>query len=497
MLAAAGQRYLNGKIFEDISTELVISLAILAEHESSILSENFSGLSKMLNTQLQQNCQSYETYLRQKFELMLAANVSHIPGLYQFVRDNNERPLSTQLSLEWLTKFPNLPPKIANELVDCVVSTPDSEREKAWGDLNEIVEKRLDELIAIGQSSQDEIDFEEEKVWRSAQFLINFETAVNHIPEITKENKDWLWSLTDKYCDQHYHQIIQTIPVTIGQLKWIVMNFREFWPKVGQPEGVVMGNTNPWNASEILERSIYQIAKEPSDEAALALSELRDMPRDGYTNHILSAIAQNRRARIEAKFESPTIGQIKAVLTDGQPESATDVQSIVLESLSVLQDKLRGDPFNSVNNFYSDEGVPRRENECRNQMLIALGDLPYHIQSSAEFNMPQGRRSDVAFSFGQIEIPLETKGQWHRNVWTAASTQLDRYYCKTYKSASKGIYVVFWFGQYVPANKKLRPPPNGGQRPESPEDMRVALQARIPLERRSDIEIVVLDVSRE
>ncbi len=497
MLAAAGQRFLSGNNFEDMPTELVISLAILAEHESSILSEKFSGLLQILNVQLQQNCQSYETYLRQKFELMLTANVSHIPGLYQFLREDTERPLSTQLSLEWLNSFPNLPRKITNELVDCIISAPNSEREQAWGELSEIVGNRLDELIAIGQSNQDESDLEEEKIWRSAQFLINFETAVNHIPDITEENKDWLWSLTNKLCDNHYHQIYQTIPVTVEQLKWIVVKFRKFWPRVGRPGGVMTGVTNPWDAAELLVRSIFQIAKDPSDEAALALSELREMPIDSYTNHVLSAIAQNRRSQIEASFKSPTISQIKAVLTDGRPGSPSDVQSIVLEELSELQGRLRGHPLNPVNNFYSDEGVPRHENECRDQMLIAMGKLPYNIQFPAEFTMPQGKRSDIAFTFDEFVIPLETKGQWHRNVWAAATDQLDRYYCKTSKSASKGIYVVFWFGKNVPPGKRIKPPPNGGQRPESPEDMRVALQARIPLERQTDIEVVVLDVTRE
>ncbi len=495
MLAAAGQRYLSGKNFEDLSTELVTSLAILAEHESSILSEKFFGLTESLNAQLRKNFHTYEIYQRQKFEVMLASNMSHIPGLYHFVRDDIERPLSTQLSLEWLKKFPDLPLKTVRELVDCVINAPNNEREKAWCQLAEIVEKRLGKLNIVSKLHKDRNYLDEERVWRSVQFLINFETAVNHIPNITEESKDWLWSLTGIYYD-HYYQHNQKIPVTIDQLKWIVMNFRKFWPRVGQPDGVIMGVTNPWDATEILERSIYEIAKEPSDKAASALSELRDMSHDDYTNHILSAIAQNRQTQIEAKFESPTISQIKAVLTDGKPESATDVQSIVLENLSELQDRLQGDPLNPVNNFYSDKGDPRSENECRDQMLIAMGKLPHQIQSPSEVRMPQDKRSDAAFVFSDIEIPLEAKGQWHKDVWTAATTQLDRYYCKTSKSASKGIYVIFWFGKNVPARKRLKRPPDGVQMPESPEDMRIALKALIPSERRADIEIVVLDVTR-
>ena len=495
MLAAAGQRYLSGRKFEDLSTELVLSLAIIAEHESSIISKCFSGLTDMLNAQLQKGFQSRENYLRQKFELMLASNMSHIPGLYRFVREDSERPFSTQLSLEWLEKFPDLPHQIVSEFVDCVISVPGKEREDTWCHLTRIVEKRLDELNVVSQLHQDSNYSEVKKYWLSVQFLVNFEAAIEHIPNITTENRDWLWLLAGDFLDP-YSRHTQTVPFKVDQLKWIVTKFRYVWPKVVRPNGVLMGTTNPWDATNILVHSIYQIAKEPSDEAELSLSELRDMPPDDYTKYILSAIAQNRRVQIEARFKSPTISQIKAALTDGRPESATDVQSIVLENLSELQNRLRGDPLDLVDNFYCDDGSPRNENECRKQMLIAMGTLPYQIQSPIEYSMPRGRRSDVAFIFGDVVIPLEAKGQWHRDVWTAATTQLDRYYCKTSKSASKGIYVVFWFGKDVPSNKGLKLPPAGGPRPDSPEDMRIALQSLIPSERRSDIEIVVLDVTR-
>ena len=497
MLAAAIERCLSGQDFEDLPTELVLSLAIISEQESSILNDNFNELTDVLNTQFEKKFHSRENFLQQKFELMMESNVSHVPGLYRFCRDDNERPFSTKLSLEWLKKYPNLPLNIVNELFECVIHVPNTERENSWHELARISKNRLDELIVVENSNQGNNASNEVRLWRSVQFLIDFETAAKHLPDITEENKDWLWSLTSDYYE-HNFQNSQSIPVSIDQLKWIVTKFREFWPKIGRPDGVAMGIRNPWDATEIIERSIDLIAKEPSDEAASALSELRDLPRDSYTDYILSAIAQNRRAQIEAKFKSPTISQIKSVLTDGRPESAADVQSIVLDKLSELQIRLKGDSLNPVNNFYSDNGNPKTENLCRDQMLMAMGELPFDIQCPTEHRMPQNRRSDAAFVFHNIEVPLEAKGQWHNDVWTAASDQLDRYYCTTYKSQSKGIYVVFWFGNgnKVPAGKRLKPPPDDRRKPESPEDLRTALQALIPSERKSEIAIVVLDVTR-
>ena len=219
------------------------------------------------------------------------------------------------------------------------------------------------------------------------------------------------------------------------------------------------------------------------------------MPEDGYTIHIQAAIARQHRNMLESRFRNPLSADLKAVLDDDPPKSAADVQAIVLEQLGKLQTKLHGDPFNIVNNFY-DGLKPKTENECRDQMLIALGELPFGIQSPPEAAMPRGKRGDAAFTYQDIAVPLEAKGQWHKDVWTAASTQLDRLYATDYRAASKGIYIVFWFGTNAHAGKRLKKPPTGVTNPTTAEEMQVLLQQTIPAHRQGDIKVVVLDVTR-
>ena len=486
MLAGAGQRYLDGQGFGDFPDDLVHSLAIAAEHESSSVKEHFDGLQEDLDARLRANPKTYEAYLRQKFEPMLAAKRRHLPGLYQFARQDIERPLSTRLSLEWLERFPGLPLNVDRELADCIIHTTETERDDAWPALATIAAQRLADL---------ETGSDAEMLWRSLQFLLDFENAIVRIPPITLENRDWLWSLTNSFYER-YERNKRVAIISTCQLKWIVAKFRTVWPHTERPNGVRRGDTNPWDATELLEWAIYQIARDPSDEAAQALAVLRDMPRDDYTVITQSAIAENHRARMEVRFKSPSLPELKGVLANQPPQSAGDVQSIVLDELTQLQDRLRGDALNLINNFYDDSGEPRTENECRDQMLIPLGKLPFGIQLPPEVAMPQGKRGDAAFVYGDIAVPLEAKGQWHREVWTAASTQLDRYYTVAHKSASKGIYVVFWFGYEASARKRLKLPPNGAPKPQTAEDMRLELQALIPTERRSDIAIVVLDLTR-
>ena len=158
--------------------------------------------------------------------------------------------------------------------------------------------------------------------------------------------------------------------------------------------------------------------------------------------------------------------------------------------------RLRGDPTNPVNNFYADSGTPREENPCRDQMLIALGALPYTITYLPEVAAPQGKRSDAAFSYGNFRVPLEAKRQWHKDLWNAATTQLDRLYASDHAADGKGIYVVFWFGPNEAGGRRMPRHPQGESAPTTPQELETMLRALLSTGRDSDIAIMVLDCTR-
>jgi hypothetical protein len=488
MLAGAGQRFLSGHGFEYLSDELVSALAISCEQELLSGREQFEGLEEALNDHLRGKPQAYETHLRRKIEPMLLANRTHIHGLYRLTRTDGERPLSMRLSLEWLQRFPDLSLEVERDLVGCLLYAPAENRVEYWPELAAIGKARLSAISG---------DDERAKYWRGIQFSLDLDDAVNNFPEISATNKEWLWYVSRPIYQRHSER--EHYPsASLRFLAWIVTTFRVAWPYTNRPSGTTSGDQNSWDATELIEWAIYQIGKDPSDDASAALRQLRDAPEDGYSTTIQANIANQRRARLEAHFKSPSLAAYKTVLsTNGAPQSAADVQAIVLSELAFLQERLRGDALNPVNNFYDDTGRPRDENACRDQLLIALGPtLPFNILTPPEVAMPQGNRSDGAFAFCDISVPLECKGQWHKDVWTAAATQLDRFYSMEHKAAKKGIYVVFWFGANVPAGKRLKPPSNNAPKPESAHDMQLALQTLLPIERRADIAIFVLDVTR-
>jgi hypothetical protein len=74
MLAGAGQRFLSGQGFDDLSVELVSALAIACEHELLSGREQFEGLEEALNDHLRKKPAVYETHLRRKIEPMWTCN---------------------------------------------------------------------------------------------------------------------------------------------------------------------------------------------------------------------------------------------------------------------------------------------------------------------------------------------------------------------------------------------------------------------------------------
>ena len=129
-------------------------------------------------------------------------------------------------------------------------------------------------------------------------------------------------------------------------------------------------------------------------------------------------------------------------------------------------------------------------------LLQILGDLPSGISCQPEGHLADGRRVDIKCSYDNLMLPIEVKGQWHRSLWRAADEQLYGLYSSDWRADSKGIYLVFWFGQEVPNNKKPTSPENGERCPETADELREELAKNSFAAQQKRIEIFVLDLVR-
>ena len=67
-----------------------------------------------------------------------------------------------------------------------------------------------------------------------------------------------------------------------------------------------------------------------------------------------------------------------------------------------------------------------------------------------ERHMSGGNRCDITASatIGGANrlLVIEVKGQWNRELYTAASAQLDQRYAIHPDAARQGVYLVLWYG---------------------------------------------------
>jgi hypothetical protein len=120
----------------------------------------------------------------------------------------------------------------------------------------------------------------------------------------------------------------------------------------------------------------------------------------------------------------------------------------------------------------------------------------YDVQRITEADMPNTKRVDLAFARRQLQLPMEVKGQWHPEVWHAATGQLEAKYLVDWRSEQRGIYCVLWFGDLPSkSGRRLKVPPVGLKTPQSADEMRRMLVEQVPEARRALIDVVVLDLT--
>ncbi|MEP3347739.1 MAG: hypothetical protein ABJN34_05145 [Litoreibacter sp.] len=85
---------------------------------------------------------------------------------------------------------------------------------------------------------------------------------------------------------------------------------------------------------------------------------------------------------------------------------------------------------------------------------------------------------------------VEVKGQWHKELYTAAAAQLHERYSIHPDAANQGIYLALWFGpdEKVAALKNTEI--------TSAQGLKESIQKQMPTELIPVIDVFVLDVSK-
>lgn len=113
------------------------------------------------------------------------------------------------------------------------------------------------------------------------------------------------------------------------------------------------------------------------------------------------------------------------------------------------------------------------------------------VELRPEDHVADDKRVDIVAQIAPEKIvPIEVKGEWNRELWTAADKQLDHLYVNDWR-AEFGIYLVLWFG-----GSELKSPPRSIPKPTSPNELRIALTRGSAAAGKGRVSVVVLDLTR-
>lgn len=480
IMAGLYERMRHGKGFADLSAPLK-QAALLLSHDDHgwNLDTEKDVLRAALEAEIIPTPEARLAFARLWIEPALNAGKAPVAGLSKLAHDPEWQATGVALGAEWLTSFPSVPESVEADLVGCLTCGG------ALDALRHVAHARAETEF---RSSDHRLS------WLAIDVLVRFDTVQPDLTGIGANHPDFIWSLRDLLRFERHSGML---PLKVAQTEWIITEFREQWPYAGL-EDIGSGNTSGYDATDFLRSLISRIADDTSIEAAGAMARLVAGPSDSYGELIRHLAAEQRQKRAEEDFSALAPADLSALLDDGPPSNIEDLKALVREEMAVAQRKFIGDDLDSVVEFWTDNGSPRDENRCRDRLAAMIGPelARYDIQRITEADMPHTKRADLAFVCGSMQLPVEVKGQWHGEVWDAATSQLDVQYLIDWRSEKRGIYCVLWFGDLPSAtNRRLKAHPDGLPAPASAEVMRTMLIERIPEARRALIDVVVIDLS--
>lgn len=383
-------------------------------------------------------------------------NFGPILGLNRLVEEELFSDIAKSLVTEWIERHPNVSSHTLQVL------------------LSGAIRYSLDEAARLTRHfvTHEQWKSEDQRnIWMSTAFLIDFDHHKEILVAYASEDTERLWSLKTMTSPERKNR--ENWPnLGAAQNYFLIAHFGPYWPPANMPTGTTVGGQQPWEASEFISNRIYDLATDLSDEAELLLRKLIDADGlEGYRDRIKHVYQQQLRGRAEAKKVLPSSQDVKRILLEREPTSHNDFQALIIDELHYLQERIRNGSTNNILIYWNNE-TPHGENYCRDRIASALNLRleRYNIRAHTEGTMQNNTRCDLLCTHGQIDVPIEIKGQWHTDLWQAAWTQLNDY-THHYRANGRGIYVVLWFGYMGPKKNKNPYSGKGRRKPKTISEM--------------------------
>ena len=279
---------------------------------------------------------------------------------------------------------------------------------------------------------------------------------------------------------------------TFGKLIEIQMPFAEVdWPLGGGAVSQAM------NLGDHVRGLISKLTALSTQESLEEINRLLELPSlEKIKRHLLSSKHEVIQRLRENTFSHPSLHNVSTILSNKSPTGPADLQAIVLDHLEKIATDIQTSNGDLYRQFWTEgtDNKHKSENSCRDALLAMLRTHlePLGIDSQPEFDYVSDKRADIRVSYrNSITVPIEIKGEWHSELWTAVQSQLISQYTKQKETEGFGIYLVLWVG-----GTEQSPARDGGKRPLTSTDLELRLHRYLPKDIQQQITVKVIDVTR-
>eukprot|EP01132_Coremiostelium_polycephalum_P014285 gene14285-17366_t len=486
LYAACMENLRTNDSLKNIELRLLKSLRThLNMHYRAISKEERLQLKTEIDHLIFCDSESAKCFLQEYLEPQLSDQGCANPQLYLLQHDQAFSHLRATLSIEWLRRFPKLALEPLNTLFE--ISAQFGNR----GDLNSIIAERCAEFTAIPSGDGEGIDHKHTFWFIRAWYFL--ESPPTLYWDYLKTNNDIVHLLYEQSGRATSAEHPYWPKLTPGKIENILDAFIEKWPKVQLPNHWGSDSPKEENAYRFFTEVIWSIGSDEPDDAIPVLGRLLADPRFSDLHNDLKSMHAAQMRKIALRyFEPPTPYEIVNQLDRDEVVTVEGLRQLVVQELQEFQKAITGGEYNSVNRFY--ENSKRLDEERCTEIIaerLSLKLQPKNITITSEHHLKASKRSDFTvakyISGKRRLLVTEVKGQWHRDLYTAANAQLYELYSIHPDADQQGILIVVWFG----ANEIIAGRKNHGI--ESAQQLRSSIELALPAELYGLIDVFVLD----
>jgi len=414
------------------------------------------------------------------------ANQEHSDAPWLLAKPEFEA-VRVDLALEWLETQPTIPFHAAEYLFKLAATHPDKVR------FSKTIEKKYAEC-----KSEKDRDGENPALygfWTLRAFLyLGFEES--SAKDWLKEDNRNIFGLDHLIGKWDQEENSFWVNLTAEKIFHILDTYVEEWPKVFLPESYGTDSPETEQAYRFLTEIIWELRKTDQDEALPLLDKILGDQRFTEFYDIIKTLKETaRRKKALRNFRAPTPEDICAFLENKKIVSVENLRALLVEELRAYQKWLKGASTDPIEVFYNREEhvdeptASKRVVEYLQNRFNAL-----NLSVSIEHHMANSNRCDITVTTvidgREIMLVIEAKGQWHRELFSAACSQLSERYSIHPSAADQGVYLVFWFGHDITVAGRAR------HTIYSAEELRKQLIDSMDEALRSRIDVFVLDLSK-